>query len=328
MKRTDMYLKLTRPNIPFEILSLVLLLLTAGCVTQEKSKENQPAKLQSLSDARRGFKSLILPQRGDKEPVEVAPTSLFQTVKYQSSAGELSAYLSPDPKDGKKHPVIIWITGGDCNSIGDVWSPRDREDDQTAAAYRKAGILMMFPSLRGGNNNPGSKEGFFGEVDDVLSAVSYLEKQSYIDPKRIYLGGHSTGGTLALLVAESSDRFRGVFSFGPVDDVSGYGEESGFLPFNVSNRKEVELRSPGYWLHSIQSPIWVFEGSSGNIDSLREMARTSTNPNAHFIEIRSADHFEILAPTNELIARKILQDTADVSSISFTTEEINRNFSR
>jgi dipeptidyl aminopeptidase/acylaminoacyl peptidase len=56
---------------------------------------------------------------------------------------------------------------------------------------------------------------------------------------RIYLGGHSTGGTLALLVAESSDRFRSVFAFGPTDDIRGYGQEN--LPFPISNRKEAEL---------------------------------------------------------------------------------------
>ena len=29
----------------------------------------------------------------------------------------MTAYLSPNPKDGKKHPAIVWTTGGDCNSI-------------------------------------------------------------------------------------------------------------------------------------------------------------------------------------------------------------------
>ena len=80
-----------------------------------------------------------------------------------------------------------------------------------------------------------------------------------MDPARLYLGGHSTGGTLVLLVAASSDRFRGVFSFGPVDDVSGYGSQ--FLPFNTWSRREIELRSPIYWLHSVRSPTFVFEGS-------------------------------------------------------------------
>src|SRR5436305_14755455 len=109
---------------------------------------------------------------------------------------------------------------------------------------------MMFPSLRGGNDNPGQKEGFLGEVDDVLAARDFLEKQPYVDPKRIYLGGHSTGGTLALLVAECSDRFRAVFAFGPIDDVAGYGRNSVFLPFDLSDPREINVRSPIYWLDS------------------------------------------------------------------------------
>ena len=66
-----------------------------------------------------------------------------------------------------------------------------------------------------------------------MAAADYLVRDSSVDPKRFYLGGHSTGGTLALLVAECTDRFRGVFSFGPVSDVSGYDPQ--YLPFDTSN---------------------------------------------------------------------------------------------
>ena len=136
-------------------------------------------------------------------------------MKYDSPAGSLAAYVSPDPNDGKRHPAIIWITGGDCNTIGEMWNPRPASNDQTARAYREAGLVMMFPSLRGGNDNPGFKENFYGEVDDVLAAAAYLAKQDYVDPKRIYLGGHSTGGTLVLLVAEVPNPFRAVFLIRP-----------------------------------------------------------------------------------------------------------------
>src|SRR5213078_4101010 len=120
------------------------------------------------------------------------------------------------------------------------WRDAGGLGDQSASAYRKAGLVMMFPALRGGNDNPGAREGFLGEVDDVLAAEAFLRKQDYVDPRRIYLGGHSTGGTLVLLAAECSDRFRAVFSFGPVDDVAGY--EPQYLPFDTSNPREVELR--------------------------------------------------------------------------------------
>jgi pimeloyl-ACP methyl ester carboxylesterase len=207
----------------------------------------------------------------------------------------------------------LWITGGDCNSIDEIWSPAPRENDQTAAAYRNAGIVMMFPSLRGGNNNPGEKESFLGEVDDVLAAADQLEQVPYVDSDRIYLGGHSTGGTLVLLVAECSDRFRAVFSFGPAADVSGYGDD--FLLFNKANPQEVRLRSPAYWLDSIKSPVFVLEGTSptSNIVSLRAMARISKNASVHFLEVPSVNHFSILAPANEVISKKILQDPATLS---------------
>jgi acetyl esterase/lipase len=302
---------------------ILALTLLVGCSPgQSPSQETK-----SLLEARRGFKTTLTGSKAPREPVEQAPPNLFRTITYPASPGDLAAYLSPDPKDGKKHPAIIWITGGDCNSIGNVWTAAPRANDQTAAAFRKAGIVMMFPSLRGGNNNPGAKEGFLGEADDVVAASQFLKNQEYVDAKRIYLGGHSTGGTLALLVAEISDRFRAVFAYGPVDNVAGYGEDSGFLPFNLRNRQEVKLRSPGFWLGSVQSPTWVFEGAQrGNTSCLRTMAKNSTNPKLYFIEVNAATHFTILAPNNELIAQKILGDTGDSCNVELSMEEVNRNF--
>ena len=319
-----------RQLISFTLLALLALV---GCnrpdgkPPQGAPNKNPGSESMSLTDARKGFQTKIVPGKSDREPIPNPPPKVFRTVRYDAPAGKLAAYLTPDPKDGKKHPAIIWITGGDCNSIGDVWSPAKLNNDQTAAAYRKAGIVMMFPSLRGGNDNPGVKEGFLGEVDDVLAAADFLAKQDYVDPARIYLGGHSTGGTLVLLVAECSDRFRAVFSFGPADDVRGYPPE--FIPFDTTNPREVQLRSPGRWLASIKSPTFVFEGTDqGNLDSLQAMARSSTNPKAHFFAVRGASHFSILAPTNRLIADKVLHNDGPTCNLAFTEEELSRPFAK
>jgi pimeloyl-ACP methyl ester carboxylesterase len=146
-----------------------------------------------------------------------------------------------------------------------------------------------------------------------------------VDPKRVYLGGHSTGGTLALLVAEMTDQFRAVFCFGPVDDVSGYPKE--FTPFNTGNDKEVELRSPGYWLNSITSPTWVIEGTvDGNIGSLRAMKRANKNPQVHFVSVKGADHFSVLGPMNGVIAGQITKDTGAACNINLTSEDASALF--
>jgi acetyl esterase/lipase len=304
-------------------IALFSLVFVTGCWGEATPEQEKV----SLTEARRGFKTKLVPQPSQREPVPEPPPELFRKIFYGSPAGKMAAYISQVPDDGTKHPAIIWITGGDCNTINDLWHEAPPENDQTASPYRKSGIVLMFPSLRGGNDNPGKKESFLGEVDDVLAAADYLAGQESVDPKRLYLGGHSTGGTLVLLVAESTDRFRAVFSFGPVSDVGGYPSE--FTPFDTSNRREVELRSPGRWLLSIHSPTFVFEGTEqGNLGSLQAMARASTNPMVHFLPVKGASHFSILAPTNALIARKILSDKGSTTNIALTEEELNQLFTR
>ena len=195
-------------------LLLPLFALSAGCVDEAPKLVKPPArsgagteraKTEHTGHVERGearVRDSPWSEQDREGPPDQPPPKVFSLVRYKSPAGDLAAYLTPDRGDGAKHPAIVWITGGDCNSIGDVWKDAPRKNDQTASAYRKAGIVLMFPSLRGGNDNPGRREGFLGEVDDVLAAADYVAAQPYVDPRRIYLGGHSTGGTLAMLVAE------------------------------------------------------------------------------------------------------------------------------
>ncbi|MFO0810061.1 MAG: prolyl oligopeptidase family serine peptidase [Gemmataceae bacterium] len=306
---------------------LVYTVIVCGCARKGGPSGADAGK--TLAEARKGFATKLVRRESAREPVVEPPLGVFRKVSYDAPPGKLAAYLSPDPGDGKKHPAIVWITGGDCNSIDDgCWKAAPPSNDQTAGAFRKAGIVMMFPSLRGGNDNPGVKEGFLGEIDDVVAAGDYLAKQEFVDPQRIYLGGHSTGGTVALLAAEyGGTTFRAIFSFGPVADVAGYDPE--YLPFDTKNRRELELRAPGLWLPAIKVPTFVFEGTTeGNLDSLQAMKRISTNPNVHFYPVKGATHFSILFPVNKLLAEKVLQDTGPATNIAFTDDELNRLFGR
>ncbi len=170
--------------------------------------------------------------------------------------------------------------------------------------------MTMYPSLRGGNGNPGYLEGEYGEVDDVLAAADYLAQRPDVDPKRIYLGGHSTGGTLAMLVAESTNRFRAVFAFGPVAFAKQYGQDS--LPFDVNDKQEDRLRSPAYFLSVIRTPTYVLEGEAqpSNIDCLQIMEQLSHNPNLHFTSIPGKDHFSELATATPIVAKHIIKDSS------------------
>lgn len=288
--------------IPLLVLSFSVL----SCEKKGGGRASGGAK--TLAEARKEHKTEIVNLIRGNTPVPL-PQEKTDQIYYDSPTGKLPAFVTPDPKDSRKHPLIIWLSGGFKNSIGDqAWTEGPPENEQSAAAYRKAGVVTMYPCLRGGNMDPGKIEAFYGEVEDVIAAAKAAEKISYVDPKHIYLGGHSTGGTLALLVAEMTDRFRGVFAFGPVDDVSGYaGSEK--MPFNHHDAMEVRLRSPVHWMSSITSPTWIIEGDGqGNMAALENLDAADHPDSVRFVRVKGKDHFTVLAPLNTLIAKKILED--------------------
>jgi hypothetical protein len=94
-------------------------------------------------------------------------------------------------------------------------------------------------------------------------------------------------------------------------------------PFDISDRKEVDLRAPIKWLQAIRNPTFVFEGTErrSNIDSVVALSRASRNSLVHFHPVKGADHFSILAPVSRLVASKILRDDGASSNIKFTENE-------
>ena len=113
-------------NFRLAVPALALLLVLPGC------RRPLTQHTETLAQARAGFTSHPSGERSG-DPVPPPPANALRQITYPSPAGQLAAYVSLDPRDGKRHPAIVWITGGDCNSIGDVWSPPEPGNDQTAA---------------------------------------------------------------------------------------------------------------------------------------------------------------------------------------------------
>lgn len=297
---------------------LALTLCTIGCDVSPNVRVSSNSKFTTgkntptLSEARTGFNTKLVSHGESFGPPDIPAGNEFELIHYQSPAGQLAAYVTTDPGDARKHPAIVWITGGDNNSIGDVWTPNDRSNDQSASAFRRAGVVMMFPSQRGGNDNPGRREGFLGEVDDILAATDHLAALPYVDPDQIYLGGHSTGGTMVMLVGCCSSRYRAIFALGPVAAAAQYGGD--YVYCNPNDEDEMALRSPLFWLQDVKTPMYVFEGADGgNWDAAQMMQEQNTNPAIQFLKVRGHDHFSVIAPLAELLANQIVKGNIDVS---------------
>jgi acetyl esterase/lipase len=97
-------------------------------------------------------------------------------------------------------------------------------------------------------------------VDDAVAAVEYVAALPYVDPTRIYMVGHSSGGTITLLTAESTDRLRAAFSLGGAPDMwsvlKPFGMGYGNTPFDWQNRQERRLRSATDYVTHLKTPTF------------------------------------------------------------------------
>jgi len=300
-------------------IALITICLIGSCSVSFVSGASQS---QNLLDARKGFSTELLDRNINSYRFDEPPSDILSIVEYPTSLGNMSAYLTKPTKKGKKFPAIIWITGGlpVGGASSSVWETKSTDNDQSAKSYWQHGVISMYPSFRGSFNNPGRQEGFYGEVNDVLSALEYLSKVEYVDPERIYLGGHSTGATLTLLVAAATDKFRAVFAFGPAADPKQYGEKYRF--HTDKNSKESYLRAPINFLSYIKSPTYIIEGVNAKIYRFNELKGANRNTNVQFFSVDKGNHFNILFPTNRLIASKL----STMERFELTQSEVQEAF--
>lgn len=264
-------------------------------------------------------KSALKPSGPPVQPED----KIFQLVRYKAPVGELAAYLTPDPKDNKKHPAIVWAHSF-SNGIGSsFWQLNEDGYNLTARAFREKGIVMMCPSWRGENGNPGRRELLFGEVDDFLAAIEHIKTLPYVDPQQIYIGGHNTGGTLTLLAACATDQFRAAFSVGGMLDgaVTLKTAKPEEIPFNSGSERDLQLRNPMRYAAFIQKPVFYFEADVFFDKNAVKQMQSRAGP--HFQAFHLAGtHFDILHPVTQLIAEKI----AAGAELQFTNEELTKSY--
>ncbi|RKH08514.1 peptidase [Corallococcus sp. CA053C] len=249
------------------------------------------------------------------------PADLFEVVRYPAPLGSNAAYITP-VREGGKRPAVVWIHGGFNWGLDDfAWAPAPRDNDQSARAFREAGLVLMLPSLRGSDDNPGAREYFLGEVDDVVAAIDFVAQRSDVDPARVYVAGHSTGGTLALMAAVLSPRLKGAYAFGPVEDVSGYGH---YVPLlGRVTGPELWMRNPVSFVEHLRVPTQVIEGADrGNTGAFEPLRTAAKSAPLSFLEVPGATHFNVLAPVTELLARKLMDAKAEAPPVRLTDAEV------
>ena len=266
---------------------------------------------------RRRFRTALADEPQSAAPPPTPPAGVLELVSYSAPLGQNAAYVTP-VRRGPRRPAMVWLGGGfDWSLEASAWTPAPRENDQSARAFREAGLVLLLPSLRGCNANPGKREFFLGEVDDVLAAVKFVATRPDVDPSRVYLGGHSTGGTLVLLAAGSGAPVAAVYAFGPIHDVSAYGGRFALCG------PEVTWRSPVTFVSGITVPTWVIEGAEmGNGASFAPLQAAAGEAPVHFVLVPSGNHVSVLAPSSELLGRRLAVRKASEPPVAPTAAEL------
>ena len=210
-----------------------------------------------------------------------SPPTDVTVVEFRSGELPLRAWLQrPDADDSVRSPAVVFLHGGFAFGL---------EDWQMTLPMREAGYVVLAPMLRGENGQAGSYSLFYDEVDDVLAAGRFLAAQPFVDAHHVYVAGHSVGGTLALLAAMASKEFRAAASFSGSPDQVIYcrlGIPPEQIPFDASDPRELQLRSPLAYAQSFKCPVRMFFGSE------EPHFRLSTERTA---ELARAAHLDVAA---------------------------------
>ena len=238
----------------------------------------------------------------------------------------MEGYITPK-NDGKKYPVIMYLNGGFGGTM-EIWGKEAPKDNyQRADAFKRDEFVLFVPSARAENNNPGKFEMFYGEIEDLEEARKYVASLPYVDPNRIYLVGHSTGGTKAVLLSEYSKGFRAVFAMGAATELMSlekYDYAGMNPPFDRTNPREIAVRSSLRYMRSITAPTFHFEGKDDSQPVYRVMQKVADKYQIPFksYEITGGNHFNIIYPLTTMIAQKILADTGAKTNIQFSDGDI------
>ena len=195
----------------------------------------------------------------------------FSKVTYRSSVGDMDipAYLfEPLQKRGPRgHAAMVWVHGGVHGDWGIAMWPFVKE-----AVDR--GYVVICPDYRGstGYGEAHYRKIDYGghEVDDAMSAVSYLKTLPHVDQDRLGIMGWSHGGYITLFsVFRDETPFKAAAAIVPVTNLifrlsyKGPSYQDDFatqeriqgLPFE--KRDEYIKRSPLYHVDKLKTPLLV-----------------------------------------------------------------------
>jgi dienelactone hydrolase len=186
--------------------------------------------------------------------------------------------------------------------------PIAASDEPEALRYAQAGFAVVAFGQDGGvqpnvNGNLALIK-FIASEAGLVNARNALEfvlaSMSEVDPKRIYVAGHSSAGTTALLFAEHESRIQACVAFAPVTDVPAYLARLGDAVQIKPSSTEVELcrmACPATHAGKLSCPVLLFHAEGDTTVAVSE-SRSFANrlqgqgKSMELVTVPGGDHYQ------------------------------------
>ena len=217
--------------------------------------------------------------------VRLEPGVRFEA--YRIKPPELPVYevwiYRPDPAAAEPVPLVIVPPAGGSLVAAPQLTVGDRPEH---LPYVRAGFAVVSFSMHGQLGDDPSDEEFMraaqdfragrAGLDNARSALSVaLARIPNVDTERVFAAGHSSAGTLVLLLAAYDRRVRSVVAFAPVPDAEAFvGPDlvdaleramPGHLDF-------LEWSSPATHVSAVSVPIMLFHAKDDRVVPYADVA--------------------------------------------------------
>lgn len=187
----------------------------------------------------------------------------------------------PDFNPKKKYPSILEIHGGPRVQYAYTFF---HEMHYLASK----GFVVLYTNPRGGAGRgktwAESIYGGWGELDykDCMAAADYLEKQKYINPKKIGVTGGSYGGYMTNWIIGHTNRFKAAVTQRSVVDLKsffgssdiGWSLKEEFKGTPWTNPENYEKCSPISYFKNVKTPVLIIHSENDlrcNIEQAEQM---------------------------------------------------------
>jgi dipeptidyl aminopeptidase/acylaminoacyl peptidase len=287
------------------LFALSVLLVSVSCTGANPNPNSNANTNTYPTEEQSAQKKTDAPSLGS--PTVVANGVLRYEVKFKRGGNESKVWIYfPDKPAQSKLPCVLIAPAGSHLFDGASLGVGDQPEH---LPYVLAGFVVVAYEIDGeikGNSNAAAQTAIAafrrsdaGLVNEKNALDFALANVSLIDPDRIYVAGHSSAATHALLVAANETRVKAVAAYAPATDLVDFigntlasiDEMSpGFAQF-------ISQRSPVNFVDKIRVPVFLFHAKDDTVIAGRNMQTfvtkvKRTNPDVTYVEVDRGGHYE------------------------------------